>query len=126
MPTGTMNYTGELTITTCWCGMVHAVPRELYEYQQRAHRDGHREVPDIYCPLGHAHIPSGESKAAQLKRELAERDAQLTAVRDQLAAAEREQTRVAKRVANGVCPCCNRSFVQLARHMKCKHPDYAT
>jgi hypothetical protein len=24
----------------------------------------------------------------------------------------------------GVCPCCNRTFQQLARHMKAKHPGY--
>lgn len=27
-----------------------------------------------------------------------------------------------KRVQNGVCPCCNRSFWNLERHMKSKHP----
>jgi hypothetical protein len=27
-------------------------------------------------------------------------------------------------VANGVCPCCNRTFQNLARHMAGKHPDY--
>ena len=30
-----------------------------------------------------------------------------------------------KRVSCGVCPCCNRSFSALARHMKTQHPDYA-
>ncbi len=29
-----------------------------------------------------------------------------------------------KRIAGGVCPCCNRSFVSLARHMKSQHPEY--
>lgn len=28
------------------------------------------------------------------------------------------------RVSAGTCPCCNRSFKQLAAHMKNKHPDY--
>lgn len=35
-------------------------------------------------------------------------------------------TRVKKRVAAGVCPCCNRTFADLARHMAGKHPEYAT
>lgn len=30
------------------------------------------------------------------------------------------------RVGAGVCPCCKRTFQQLARHMKCKHPKYRT
>lgn len=33
-------------------------------------------------------------------------------------------TRTKNRVKNGVCPCCNRSFDNLARHMKSKHPNY--
>ena len=34
-------------------------------------------------------------------------------------------TRVKRRVGNGVCPCCNRTFKNLADHMTTKHPDYA-
>lgn len=30
-----------------------------------------------------------------------------------------------KRVGNGVCPCCNRSFGNLQRHMATKHPKHA-
>ena len=33
-------------------------------------------------------------------------------------------TRIKKRVANGVCPCCNRTFKDLAAHMSTQHPDY--
>lgn len=32
--------------------------------------------------------------------------------------------KVKNRVKNGVCPCCNRSFSDLRRHMESKHPDY--
>lgn len=28
-----------------------------------------------------------------------------------------------KRVHKGVCPCCNRSFINLQKHMKTKHPE---
>jgi uncharacterized protein (UPF0212 family) len=46
---------------------------------------------------------------------------------------ERKATRTLKtqlkkvhvRVGHGVCPCCNRSFAQLRRHMAAKHPEYA-
>jgi len=33
-------------------------------------------------------------------------------------------TKIKKRVKHGICPCCNRTFKQLAAHMKNKHPEY--
>ncbi len=33
-------------------------------------------------------------------------------------------TRIKNRAAVGVCPCCNRTFKQLAAHMAMKHPDF--
>jgi hypothetical protein len=36
------------------------------------------------------------------------------------------KTRIKNRIAKGVCPCCNRTFQDLQRHMTTKHPDYAT
>lgn len=30
---------------------------------------------------------------------------------------------IKKRVQGGACPCCNRHFVQLERHMATKHPE---
>lgn len=130
MASGTMNYTGELVIETCWCGTVHAVPRELADHAKRQRDEGVKQ-DGIYCPLGHSWIFSGEGKVARLERKLREREDQLTAeiaarraAEDQLAAAERERKRIAKRTSGGVCPCCNRSFVQLARHMKSQHPEH--
>ena len=34
-------------------------------------------------------------------------------------------TRTKKRIAAGVCPCCKRTFQDLARHMSGQHPTYA-
>jgi len=36
-----------------------------------------------------------------------------------------ELTKLKKRVTNGVCPCCHRSFQNLRRHMATKHPNEA-
>ena len=33
-------------------------------------------------------------------------------------------TRTKKRISGGACPCCNRTFQNLARHMTTKHKDY--
>lgn len=130
MPT-TMTYTGELVVQICWCGMRHAVPDELVDFQRRQHDNGAADVQAIYCPLGHSHVPAGTPKwkLEQRKREAAE--AREQHLRDQLEASERskaalkgEMTKAKKRAAAAVCPCCNRSFVQLRRHMASKHPDY--
>ena len=34
------------------------------------------------------------------------------------------KTRIKNRIAKGVCPCCNRAFENVQRHMATKHPDY--
>jgi|GEM_PF-2697621 len=39
--------------------------------------------------------------------------------------AETKARRAERRIHAGVCPHCNRTFVQLARHMKTKHQDAA-
>lgn len=127
----------DLVIVTCWCGIPHAVPNELRNKQLRDHRDG-REQTSIYCPLGHSYIIAGEGEAAKLKRELKERDVKLQrerARRDQIQAELRTTehrlnatkgvvTKLKKRCAAGVCPCCQRNFKQLASHMQNKHPEF--
>jgi hypothetical protein len=131
MPTSeTLRYSGVLTIVTCWCGTYHAVPAELRQQQERQHANG-RDQTGIYCPHGHSHVIAGESEVEKTRRELeASRDraAQLAAERDQAEASARAYkgaaTRARKRAGAGVCPCCNRTFKQLAQHMKSKHPDF--
>lgn len=136
--TDTMTYTGELTILTCWCGIKHAVPDTLRRYQLNQHDMGINF--SVYCPLGHQHVPSGDSRAKKLERELAAAKAMAAREQqrhDQTKAELREtearrrgekaaKTRIKNRVQHGVCPCCNRTFQDLARHMAGQHPDYAT
>lgn len=134
--TQTMTFTGSLTIQTCWCGIVHAVPQSLYDYQQRE-KDAGRQFM-IHCPLGHEWITSGESTAAKLRRELDyanNRAIQECQRHDQTKAELRETelrrraqagvtTRIKNRIANGVCPCCKRTFKDLHAHMTSQHPDF--
>jgi hypothetical protein len=126
----TIAYSGQLVVNTCWCGMRHAVPKELDEFQQRQHDNG-EEVTSIYCPLGHTYIPSGIGAAERLRRRLASEEderARVAAERDQAQASARARkgaaTKARKRSAAAVCPCCHRSFKQLRRHMENKHPDF--
>lgn len=133
----TITFTGELTILSCWCGIEHAVPTTLRTYQLNE-RDAGRSY-GIYCPLGHQHVPSGETRAQKLERELqfernrlasarASHDQTRAALRDtekRLSAQKGVTTRIKNRVKAGVCPCCNRTFANLAAHMKGQHPTFA-
>jgi hypothetical protein len=109
-----------LVTVECWCGMPHAIPDSL---DDQARAKGH----SVYCPLGHTWVYRGQTWQQEI--EASKRREQAT--RDLLHAEERSHqatrghlTRAKKRSAVGVCPCCNRSFQQLARHMKSKHPDF--
>lgn len=85
----------------------------------------------MHCTNGHAWgwDKSASKRAAEerVHQRNAQRVAELT---DEVAAKEREikianekTARLKKRVSAGTCPCCKRSFRQLALHMKSKHPE---
>jgi hypothetical protein len=100
----------------------------------------------FYCPHGHHNSFSDSSELSRVKAKLAE---QARIATEQAARAQREQERALQaefaeqravnernavqremkrlktRAAAGVCPCCNRTFVKLAQHMKTKHPEAA-
>lgn len=108
----------------CECGITFAVPVDW-------HRDKRRDHKTIYCPRGHRFHYPGESDLARARRELASARDMLDTSRDQAAHLERRRrgeraakTRLKNRIANGVCPCCNRSFIDLKRHMDSQHPEF--
>lgn len=112
------------TVTCCNCGMLFAMTED---FKRRRH-DDHET---FYCPAGHAQHYTGATEAQKLKRELERKENELTAARDRAnrAAAERDAAKKAhrkmrERVANGVCPCCNRSFENLRNHMHTQHPEF--
>ncbi len=126
--------TSELTVTKCWCGLEHAVPKSLYDELVRQ-RDERNQKMSCYCPLGHTWVVSGTSKLKeaedQLARERAAHDQRVASLKDALTRAKNQatankaaKTRLKNRIANGVCPCCTRSFSNLARHMEHMHPDF--
>jgi hypothetical protein len=118
----------EYLLHTCQtCGVPFAVTDG---YDDRRREDGRT----FYCPNGHSltyrDTLHKQLTAAQeqLARERARHDqtrAERDAIERQRRATKGQLTKVRKRVANGVCPCCNRSFADLAAHMATKHPDYA-
>lgn len=102
----------------------------------KARREDHAT---FYCPNGHPQGYYSDNEKEELQKEVeglqrqrdfaresrdAERERRLAAER-QRAAAKGQVTKIKNRVAKGVCPCCTRSFANLAGHMASKHPDYA-
>jgi len=121
-----LNFNQSLETETCYrCGIVFAMPA----YFRKTRRD---DKASFYCPNGHAQ-GYVESEADRLRRQLeAERSskewerARANNLEKRLSAQKGQMTKLKNRVANGVCPCCKRSFADLHRHMTTKHPDYAT
>lgn len=125
----TLTYTGSLTILTCWCGIKHAVPEDLRSHQMRQFNDGKPPI-GIYCPLGHSHMPAGETQAQKLQRNLdwARDDAARERARADGAEASRrawkgQATRARNKVIEGTCPFCGKYLVDLDLHVTRKHPD---
>lgn len=86
----------------------------------------------FYCPNGHAQYYT-ETDVMRLKREKQSLESQLNWAVREAESAKREKTAIKgqltktrNRIANGVCPCCHRTFKQLAQHMNNKHPDFKT
>lgn len=112
----------------CRCGTVFAFADEL---RQKCLDDRGPNGRQFYCPNGHAQHYTGATAAQRLERELSwsrDRAARIERERDHAEARRRGQlganTRLKKRVANGVCPCCKRTFKDLARHMTGQHPEF--
>jgi hypothetical protein len=128
-----MTYTGELTVTSCWCGVRLAIPSSLY-------REAKDNGMKVYCPLGHAFVfttTEVERLRDQLNTERRRADHAMTsaiAARDQARATERSNiayrghlTRLRNRIANGVCPVkdCHRHFDNVQAHIASQHPEWA-
>lgn len=130
----TMIHTTQLTVQECCnCHVTFAIPKSWDDALRQSHAT-------FYCPAGHGLSYRGETEEEKLRKRLKleqrwNRDAEAsnTALRDQLGATERSlrghkaaNTRIKNRIAAGVCPCCNRSFQNVARHMAGQHPDFTS
>lgn len=87
----------------------------------------------FYCPFGHEQGYYGKNTTEKLKDELEalrlekqkERELLENKWLDEMNEKLKLQKQL-KRVHKGTCPCCNRSFVNLKRHMETKHPENKT
>lgn len=123
-----MNFT---TVICCNCGVPFGMQPGYIEHLRESHAW-------FYCPNGHRQHYAAETEAEKLRRQrdqlqqrLAQRDDEIEFQRKGREHAERsaaafkgQVTKLKKRGAAGVCPCCNRTFQNLGRHMATQHPDY--
>lgn len=136
--TATKTFSGSAAVEIrCWCSIAIAIPKTLHEYYVRENAAKPGSVA-LHCPLGHSFIPGKHTEIDRLRDELARarhREEQAAAARDvawltvrlrdrQIAARKGQLTRLKNRVGNGVCPCCNRYFANLHRHMDKQHPEW--
>lgn len=116
----------DLEVEVCTCGVLFAAPEYLLDVCRKTGRS-------FYCPNGHSLVY--ESENAKLRKELATVKDSLASERaraDQIESSLRatkgvvtRQRKRLERVVKGVCPCCNRYFKDVRRHMETKHPEYA-
>lgn len=119
----------------CRCKADIWLPLDLYSAAQRSSRIS------FWCPYGHEqHFREGPSDLDKMRQErdrlaqrVAERDDEIRRQRELREAAERrtaaargQVTKIKNRVGHGVCPCCNRTFENLARHMTSQHPTFTS
>ena len=111
--------------TYCYkCGVVVVMP-EVYKKKRIEDHE------TWFCLNGHRQYFTGKTEAQKLQerleakqRELDSEVARRVRTEKSVIALKGQVTRTKNRVAAGVCPCCNRSFVGLGRHMATKHPDW--
>ncbi len=124
-----------MTWNTCYvCKCQMWIPDELNS--AALHARG--EIP-FFCAYGHRQFyVKGETEETKLRRErdrmaqqIAEKNDEITRQRElreaterRLAASRGQVTKIKNRVGRGVCPCCNRQFENLHRHMTSKHPTF--
>ena len=112
------------TFGPCYaCGIEWAAP--AYFVLQRR-QDG----KDFWCPNGHRQQYT-ESAVDRLTRErdrlaqrIAERDDEIVDLKKRVSAERGQVTRLRNRAKAGLCPCCNRHFTNLERHVATKHPGF--
>lgn len=122
----------ELHEVNCSCGGVYAITESFHA--QKHKEGGSWTCP--YCQTGWGFRGNGLNE--KLRRDLARKEAEvlrqrnvnaniqdtLQTTRHQLRAEKGAKTKLKKRIADGMCPCCDRHFQNVHRHIKNQHPEY--
>lgn len=114
-----------VTIICCNCSMPFALNADFHERRRNDHEWW-------YCPAGHSQHFTGKTEVQKLREELDSKQRTLEAEKGRALALTHQRDEIARahkrmrdRVRNGVCPCCNRTFQNLMRHMQSEHPEFS-
>lgn len=135
----TITISTELTSMTCpHCAGVYALSQSYLDEARR--KGGFKQC--WTCPYCKNSRGYGKSKHEEelelLQKKLAAAESSTKHYRELRDYAQKESAhfrksrdgfkgqlaKVKKRVGHGICPCCNRSFEDLRRHMEAKHPGF--
>lgn len=111
------------------CPSCNALYALSCDYIDRRRKDGKGwQCP--YCSSGTSF--HGNDEISRLKKQISEEQAiknrllaDANVLRGEVLAAKTAAEKLKKRAANGVCPCCTRTFANVADHIKTKHPGFA-
>jgi hypothetical protein len=122
----TTTYTETLTVITCsseGCGVTFALTEAFIAARRQDHATW-------YCPNGHHRYYPSETELEREKRRRASAEedsriyrAEAETERKRAAAFKGNLTKARRRWARGVCPCCRRTFPNVAAHMQTEHPE---
>lgn len=125
-----MQFTETVTLTKIDCGSCGATYAINERYREKKWEEGGSwRCPYCHCWWGYGN----NNENAQLKKQLEAKEREIREakcetlrqqqLRDSEAAARLKAEKKLRRVGKGVCPCCNRHFTNLERHMATKHPE---
>lgn len=106
------------------CGVIFIVPELVY--------NNHRDHGGYsHCSNGHSwgwkdgriKEDALRNERDRLKQDAARLESEKQAALTEAAEAKQKYINVQRRALAGVCPCCNRTFANVARHMKTKHKN---
>ena len=109
------------------CGINFAVDKIVIDERQQGRTESDRT---FYCPnrhprcFGESSLDIARRRAEKAEQQLARLADELEAERKLLALSQKQVKRFKRRSSNGVYLCCNRTFANVTRHMKIKHPDF--
>lgn len=137
MTTFTQHLTTTFHVVTCYsCGIPFGITGELH---RRVVVDA---IGSVSCPACgqktcwresedqkeirrlKSIVETANRRAETSSRRADAAEARATSEQNRRIAMKGVVTKLKKRVSNGVCPCCNRYFANLHRHMTNQHPDY--
>lgn len=107
------------------CGMAFAAPKVFMDECRKVGAG-----KSFYCPSGHPRV-FRESEVEKIRRECDRLKQEQARLEDEVRAANartvkeaKAHKRLQKRTSAGTCPCCQRTFANMAEHMKHQHPQF--